>query len=102
MKPNGIIISELPEFGLPCEPNPIVAIQVQTTLLTGAGVEIVSYTSNKATHWSLYVRRKDGTAEWIKDLEINGTTSSNTRYGDAMIEAAKQSMKHGVPIEQVK
>ena len=89
------------DSGMPCDPNPVVSIQVQTTVLTGAGVEVVSYTSNTATHWSLYLRRKDGMCEWVKDLEINGAPNSSTRYGDAMIAAAKLSMEHKAFIEQV-
>lgn len=93
---------ELSDITMPVDPNHVVSIQVQTTFLTGAGVEVVSYTSNKATHWSLYLRRKDGMCEWVKDLEIKDTPSSNTRYGDAMIAAAKLSMEHSAYIEQVR
>ena len=92
---------ELLDIGKPTAPNPVVSIQVQTTRLTGGGVEVVSYTSNSATHWSLYLRRKDGMCEWVKDLEIKTQPSASTRYGDAMIAAAKLSMEHKAFIEKV-
>lgn len=92
---------ELSNSAMPSDPNPVVSIQVQTTFLTGAGVEVVSQSSKKATHWSLYLRRKDGRCCWQFDIEIP-TGKAGTAWGDAMIAAAKLSMEHSAYIEQVR
>lgn len=82
------------------EPDHIVSIQVQTTRLTGAGVECVSYKEqhNLPTHWSLYKRQANGQAVWVMDLALKGL--SHERYSEAMLEAAKLSMIYKAFIEE--
>lgn len=80
--------------------NPVVSIQVQTTRLTGGGVEVVSRHSADATHWSLYLRRANGLCEWQFDIYIH-EGKSGTAWGEAMIAAAKLSMEHKAFIEKV-
>lgn len=81
------------------EVQTIKSIQVQTTKLTGAGVEVVPMADSRRTHWSLYLRDDKGEARWVKDFPISGDTS--TSFTRALVEAAKMSMEHKVPIEQV-
>lgn len=77
----------------------IKSIQVQTTKLSGAGVEVVSQADSRRTHWSLYLRDDKGEVQWVKDIII-GNSSANA-FTQAMVEAAKLSMEHQVPIEMV-
>jgi hypothetical protein len=80
--------------------NEVVAIQVQTTKLSGAGVEVVPYKTDLATHWSLYLRERSGETRWVKDICVHRDGPS-LHFGAAMVEAAKLSMQYGVRIEQV-
>lgn len=75
----------------------VKSIQVQTTKLSGAGVEVVPIADSRRTHWSLYLRNEKGEAEWVKDYPIIGDIS--TTFTRALVEAAKLSMEHQVPIE---
>lgn len=82
--------------------NPVVAIDVQTTRLTGAGVETMPFrTAEQATHWSIYLRRADGRNEWVTDFNI-GHGKASDLYGTAVLAAAKLSMQHQVPILLIK
>lgn len=88
--------------GLPSvKDNPVVSIQVQTTKLTGAGVEVVSYKGTDATHWSLYLRTADGLAEWVEDIPL-GDQKASTYYTQAMVHAAALSITYSAFIEQPK
>lgn len=88
--------------GLPSvKDNPVVSIQVQTTKLTGAGVEVVSYKGTDATHWSLYLRTADGLAEWVEDIPLGDQKASNY-YTQAMVHAAALSITYSAFIEQPK
>lgn len=78
----------------------VVSIQVQTTILSGAGVETVSYTKPEATHWSLYLRLRSGEVRWVKDISVHRDGAA-LHYTAAMVDAAKLSMQHGAKIEQV-
>ena len=82
------------------KPVNFVSIQVQTTILSGRGAEAVSIKNGGATHWSLYLRRPDGSVEWLEDVTINKTNPSHA-FNDAHIRAAKLSMQWQVPIEKV-
>jgi hypothetical protein len=79
----------------------IVSIQVQTTKLTGAGVEMVSYKSGEATHWSLYTRNADGITTWVKDIKITKSEAAG-HFTEAMVEASKLSIEYQAFIEYVK
>lgn len=81
--------------------NKVVSIQVQTTKLTGAGVQVVPWkvAGNDATHWSLYLRYEDGNVEWVQDLRVSRSPAEV--YGEAMLVAAKLSMEHQAFIEKV-
>lgn len=79
----------------------IVSIQVQTTRLTGAGVEIVPYKGGNATHWSIYTRNADGIATWVEDFALGGARA-DTIFGSVMVKAAKLSMEHQAFIEELK
>lgn len=81
--------------------NPIVSIQVQTTRLTGAGVEVVPFKSGTATHWSIYTRNAIGITTWVEDVSL-GCAHADTLFGSVMVKAAKLSMEHQAFIEQVK
>lgn len=78
----------------------IKSIQVQTTRLSGAGVEVVPMADSRRTHWSIYLRDDKGECEWVKDIAIVGDLTPV--FTKALVEAAKLSMIHQVPIEQVK
>ena len=78
----------------------IKSIQVQTTKLSGAGVELVPQASSERTHWSIYLRDDKGECQWVKDITISGNTSVS--FTQALVESAKLSMLHQVPIEPVK
>lgn len=83
----------------------VKSIQVQTTRLTGAGVQTVSFlnkldVNERPTNWSIYLRDEDGTVEWVQDLSYEHTNPARG-YATAMVEAAKLSMHHQVPIERV-
>lgn len=78
----------------------IVSIQVQTTKLTGAGVEIVEMRSKKASHWSLYLRWSDGTRDWLDDIPVDCTRQDGA-YTEAVMKAAKLSMEHSAYIEKI-
>jgi hypothetical protein len=86
----------------------IVSIQVQTTQLTGGGVQVVPFrdseisTGLKATHWSLYTRDQFGIAQWVEDIKIDRDEHAGHKFSEAMVKAAKLSMEHGAFIEQVK
>jgi hypothetical protein len=84
--------------------NKIVSIQVQTTKLTGAGVELVSYRDkgNIATHWSIYLRKADGSVIWHSDIVIRDQRGANTYYTEAIMTAAKLSMEHQAYIEPIR
>lgn len=89
---------------LPAVPNnKIVSIQVQTTRLTGAGVEVIPYRAKGdiATHWSIYMRKADGSVVWHSDLQIQAGRNAYNYYGDALMVAAKLSMEHQAFIEQI-
>lgn len=78
----------------------IKSIQVQTTKLSGAGVEVVPQSSSSRTHWSLYLRDDKGECEWVEDMPI---TNNPTRALElALMKAAKLSMEHNAPIEPIK
>ncbi|QOC57968.1 hypothetical protein phiK7B1_113 [Pseudomonas phage phiK7B1] len=77
----------------------IVSIQVQTTRLTGGGAETVPYLDGKATHWSVYVRYKNGEVQWLADTPVDRCSSEGRRT--ALVFAAELSMEHGVPIEKI-
>lgn len=78
----------------------IVSIQVQTTRLTGAGVETVSFKEqhNLPTHWSIYKRLRNGQAVWIEDLPLGGGRS-DTVYAQVMVKAAQYSQMYQAFIE---
>lgn len=83
----------------------VKSIQVQTTRLTGAGATTVSYLkklndNERPTNWSIYLRDEDGTVEWVEDLNYEHANPARS-YAVAMVEAAKLSMHHQVPIERV-
>lgn len=83
----------------------VKSIQVQTTRLTGAGVTTVSYLkklndNERPTNWSIYLRDEDHSVEWVMDLNYEHANPSRS-YAVAMVEAAKLSMHHQVPIERV-
>ena len=82
----------------------IVSIQVQTTRLTGAGVEIVGYKDQhvRATHWSIYKRNAKGEAQWIEDIEVSNGQRSDQLHGVAMLKAAKYSIMYQAFIEEPK
>lgn len=88
-------------MGLPQDLTKIVSIQVQTTRLTGAGVEMVSFKEqhNKPTHWSIYKRDAAGMAHWIEDIDLRGA-QANVIYGQVMVKAAKYSQMYQAFIEQ--
>lgn len=77
----------------------VVAIQVQTTRLTGGGAEAVPHLDSKATHWSIYFRFKSGEAQWVHDTPIDRCGSDGRRT--ALVYAAELSMEYGVPIEKI-
>lgn len=81
----------------------IVSIQVQTTRLTGAGVELVAFKDQhiKPTHWSIYKRDAAGMAHWIEDIDLRGA-QADVVFGQAMTKAAKYSQMYSAFIEQVK
>ncbi|AUV61849.1 hypothetical protein HWB52_gp34 [Pseudomonas phage Littlefix] len=83
--------------------NKIVSIHVQTTRLTGAGVEVISYRDkgDKATHWSIYLRKADGSVVWVSDIPIGTGHRANNYYSEAVLAAAKLSMEHKAFIEQI-
>lgn len=78
----------------------VVSIQVQTTRLTGGGVELVSFKEqhNLPTHWSLYKRLRNGQAVWIEDIPLGGGRSDTT-YTLVMVKAAKYSQMYKAFIE---
>lgn len=80
----------------------IVSIQVQTTRLTGAGVEMVSFKEqhNLPTHWSLYKRQRNGQAVWVQDFAIPLGNCADTLYSKVMVAAAKLSMAYKAFIEE--
>lgn len=82
----------------------VVSIQVQTTRLTGAGVEHISYRDkgNLATHWSIYLRKADGSVVWHSDLQIYSGRCAANVYDEALLVAAKLSMEHKAYIETIK
>ena len=82
----------------------IVSIQVQTTRLTGAGVEIVGYKDQhiKPTHWSIYKRNAKGEAQWIEDIGLQGNYTAAAAFGDVMVKAAKYSIMYQAFIEEPK
>jgi hypothetical protein len=95
----------LPEdlMGLPQDMDRIVSIQVQTTRLTGAGVEMVPFKDQhiKPTHWSIYKRDAAGMAHWIEDIELKGA-QADVVWGQVMVKATKYSQVYSAFIEQVK
>lgn len=98
-----LIVMADPTYQQVVDSQRIVSIQVQTTRLTGAGVEVVPYKSKDyiTTHWSLYTRNADGIATWVEDIAIHKGTA-DAHYAEAMLKAAKLSMEHSAFIEQVK
>ena len=70
----------------------LISIQVAATRINGAGAQVVSLNDPDRTNFSLYLRYEDGTAEWVKDYNVNN-------FNFAMVDAATLSMTHQVPIE---
>ncbi|ATW58050.1 hypothetical protein CNR34_00117 [Pseudomonas phage nickie] len=77
-----------------------VSIQVQPTILTGRGAELVSIKNGDSTHWSIYLRKPEGTVEWLEDIAIN-KGNPGTAFSKAHIRAAELSMQYQLPIEKV-
>lgn len=73
-------------------PRSVASVQITATRINGGGVEKCSHTDPDRTHYSIYLRAKDGTVEWVADFAPQHLTT-------AMIEAVRLSMAHFVPIE---
>lgn len=93
-------LQELPKMNIKT-----VSIKVQPTRLTGGGVIDVPLcsTTQKATHWSLYLRKEDDSLVWVEDIpaSTNSDDAISLLYGRAMVRAAKLSMEHKAYIEDV-
>ena len=75
------------------------SIQVQTVICNGGGVELVPMSDKRATDWALYGRKHDGSVVWLMDIPILECNPSKY-YTLAMVQAAKYSMDHQIPIEK--
>lgn len=76
-----------------------VSIQICPTYNDGEDVERVSVGDERATHWSVYLRNREGLVTWQKDFSCE-------EYDDmaknlAILYAAKLSRTHFIPIEAI-
>lgn len=74
------------------------SIQVVKTIQEGEDTEVCAVDSPHATHWSIYVRGKDGLADWFNDYSLTSPTAEL----DTMQKAAELSTRYGVPIEPIR
>lgn len=92
--------------GLEREPSPPASVQIQTTIHDEHGVEVCSQHDMQATHWSVYIRGKDGLAAHVKDFPLNADTKLEGNRGmartSALCLAARLSMENQVPIETIR
>lgn len=79
------------------------SIQVAATNTENGITELVEECSSEKTHYSVFLRRGDGTCEHVEDYpsEIDLYQQALARVL-AFNRAAHLSMEHGVPIEQIR
>lgn len=75
------------------------SIQVQTTDQTGDSIEVCDSDSPRATHWSVYLRGKDGLAEWVADYPIRGKGA--LAKTSALLKAVELSQQYHAYIESI-
>lgn len=75
------------------------SIQVAKTIQEGDDVEVCAVDSPHATHWSIYVRGKDGLADWYADFyALTGKDIAE----EVMRKAAELSSRFNVPLEPIR
>lgn len=82
------------------KPEPKVAsIQVAATRQSADRFEVVGENAIDRTHWSVYLRDKEGLVTHVEDYKISGF--GGPARADALQHAAALSMEHQVPIEPI-
>lgn len=89
--------------------NRIVSIQVVATIDRKLGQEESEFEMTSAdcpdkTHWSVYTRNEDGTADFIEDFPLGHKSfvASSMAKDHAIALAAKLSMEHSAFIEKIR
>lgn len=73
----------------------VTSIQLQTTIDSGDDIEVCDASSPSATHWSVYYRYSDGTANHSQDFLI-GESDAAKQYAEGL------ARKWGVSVEPVR
>lgn len=79
------------------------SIQVAATNIENGITKLVEECSDQKTHYSVFLRRGDGTCEHVEDYPAEGDLHMQAMNRVlAFNRAAHLSMQHGVPIEQIR